>query len=165
VRDICRRIRFVTKGITGPESLAARVREAAGDGAMLVCCDYLQLLEAPRAANRNEAISQLSRAWKLACMDNGVRGLMISQLSRAGEKENRKPQMSDLRDSGAIEQDADYIWFLHRPSAKKTYIQSMGIKTDFDQAKGRNSGTSWASLILRGDQQRFCQEEEGYGDT
>lgn len=162
VRHTCRNIRFITKGINGPESLSARIREAAADGAQMVCCDYLQLLEAPKASNRNEAISQLSRAWKLALMDNGVRGLMLSQLSRAGEKENRKPQMSDLRDSGAIEQDADYIWFLHRPSAKKTYIQSMGIKTDFDQAKGRNSGMSWASLILRGDQQRFCQEEDGY---
>lgn len=159
VRDICRRIRFVTRGITGPEALAARVREAAGDGAMLVCCDYLQLLEAPRASNRNEGISQLSRAWKLACMDNGVRGLMLSQLSRAGEKENRKPQLSDLRDSGAIEQDADYVWFLHRTAGKNTKYTNCSIQTDFDQAKGRNSGTDWASLVLRGDQQRFCQEE------
>lgn len=158
INDVCKQIKFVTRNASTPEQIAARIREAKAEGACLVACDYLQLLEA-KGNNRNESVSALSRAWKLAIMDAGLPGLMLSQLSRAGEKEGRKPELSDLRDSGSIEQDADLVWFLHRPPEKKTMIPSAGISVEFHQSKGRNTGTGWAPLTFHGDKQRFFEVE------
>lgn len=80
----------------------------------LVIVDYLQLIEGP-GSSLNEKVSAVSRALKMSARTLGVPIVALSQFSRAVEKEGgREPMLSDLRDSGAIEQDADFVAFLHR---------------------------------------------------
>lgn len=84
--------------------------------------DYAQLTDAEskharQTMNREQVISSVSRGWKAICRDMDAPGIALSQLSRAVETRagNKQPQMSDLRDSGSLEQDADFIGFLYRP--------------------------------------------------
>ncbi len=83
----------------------------------LVVVDYLQLLSGSARANDNRVneISEISRGLKTMAKDLGVAVLALSQLSRAVEnREDKRPQLSDLRESGSIEQDADMVWFVYR---------------------------------------------------
>ncbi len=85
----------------------------------LVMVDYLTLMSSGRRAeNRQQEVSEISRMMKLAAKELGVPILLLSQLSRESEKNKRAPQMSDLRESGAIEQDADIILFIYRKTDK-----------------------------------------------
>ncbi|MGQ0539542.1 MAG: replicative DNA helicase [Gemmatimonadaceae bacterium] len=85
----------------------------------LVIIDYLQLIQGPTdAENRQQEISYISRSLKILARELRIPVVALSQLSRAPEQrsaENRRPQLSDLRESGAIEQDADVVMFLYRP--------------------------------------------------
>ncbi len=84
----------------------------------LVMVDYLTLMSSgKRTENRQQDVSEISRTMKLAAKELGVPILLLSQLSRESEKNKRRPQMSDLRESGAIEQDADIILFIYREHA------------------------------------------------
>lgn len=102
IRSTCRRMRS----------------EKAGLG--LVVIDYVQLMTGStdrRGATRNEEISDISRRLKLLAGDVGAPILLLSQLSRAGkDRSDARPRLSDLRDSGALEQDADTVVLLHRES-------------------------------------------------
>jgi replicative DNA helicase len=83
----------------------------------LVVLDYLQLLDTSgRHDSRNSAIGELSRAVKKMALELDVPFLVLSQLSRESEKQQRAPLLSDLRDSGCIEQDSDVVVFLHPTS-------------------------------------------------
>jgi replicative DNA helicase len=102
-------------------AVAERVRTAAGTPrpVRIVCIDYLGLLEGSRhrGQNRTAEIGELSRAIKAMAVELDVPVLLLSQLNRALEaRDNRRPRLADLRDSGDIEQDADAVVFLHRPS-------------------------------------------------
>jgi len=106
----------------------------------LVIVDYLQLVSNPLAArNRQEEVAGVSRDLKALAKDLNCPVIALSQLSRGIEKENRRPHLSDLRESGAIEQDADLVCFLHRDS--KTPV------VKFILAKQRNGPTG--SCYLR----------------
>lgn len=97
----------------------ARIKARRG-AVGLVCIDYLQLMNAHgRYENRNQEVSAISRSLKLLSKEFNCRVIAAAQLSR--QSENRqgtdgRPQLSDLRDSGSLEQDADVVMFLHRPS-------------------------------------------------
>ena len=81
----------------------------------LVVIDYLQLcLPDKRNDSRNLEVAEMSAAVKTFAQDTGCAVLLLSQLSREAAKQKRKPTLQDLRDSGAIEQDADVVWFLQR---------------------------------------------------
>lgn len=90
---------------------------AAGHRLDLVIVDYLQLLTASgKVSNRVEAVSEISRSLKSIAKDQDLTVMALSQLSREVEKRpDRRPQLSDLRESGSIEQDADSVMFLYRP--------------------------------------------------
>ncbi|MEV8523202.1 replicative DNA helicase [Streptomyces sp. NPDC052000] len=82
----------------------------------LVVIDYLQLMQAPKAENRQVAVSALSRGLKLMAKEFGITMMVLSQLNRGPEQRtDKRPTIADLRESGAIEQDADMVILLHRP--------------------------------------------------
>lgn len=83
-------------------------------GLRMAVIDYLQLIDRPRGSNPNEAISEITRKCKNLAGDLGIPIILISQFNREVEKENRAPRLSDFRDSGSIEQDANLIIMLHR---------------------------------------------------
>jgi replicative DNA helicase len=106
-----------TPGITLLEmrSKARRLKADAGLG--LVVVDYLQLMSGPaNAESRQQEVSQISRGLKALAKELNVPVVALSQLSRAPEQRagDHRPQLSDLRESGAIEQDADLIMFIYR---------------------------------------------------
>lgn len=105
-----------TSGIT-PSQLRSRCRRLKIErGLDLVMVDYIQLMASDgRAENRQNEVSEISRALKGIAKELNVPVLALAQLSRAGaQRSDKRPILSDLRDSGAIEQDADVVMFLHR---------------------------------------------------
>ncbi|MEL7059208.1 MAG: DnaB-like helicase C-terminal domain-containing protein [Acidobacteriota bacterium] len=104
------------RGLT-PTRVAAECRGLKADGGLgLVVVDYLQLLEADgRYANRNLEIGSISRSLKQLAVELEVPVVALSQLSRGQRGPLEAPQLKDLRDSGALEQDADFVLFVQRP--------------------------------------------------
>lgn len=109
-----------TPGISVPaiRTRARRLARNHGDKLSLIVIDYLQLLSAPggqRVENRVQELSQMTRGLKILAKELNVPVLALSQLSRQVEqREDKKPQLSDLRESGSIEQDADIVMFVYR---------------------------------------------------
>ena len=103
-------------------------------GLTLVVIDYLQLMQSPdRHESRQTEISAISRSLKILAKELNVPVIALSQLSRANEKRNdKRPMLSDLRESGSIEQDADMVMFLHRDA----YYRDSGDK----EAEGKMQG-------------------------
>jgi replicative DNA helicase len=106
-------------GITLLEMRSKSRRLKAENGLDMIIVDYLQLIQGPPSSeNRQQEISQISRGLKALAKELSVPVLALSQLSRAPEQragDQKRPQMSDLRESGAIEQDADLIMAIYRP--------------------------------------------------
>jgi replicative DNA helicase len=81
-----------------------------------IIVDYLQLISGSKGHNKNDKIEFMSRQFKKLAMNENIPIILLSQLNREIEKQNREPMLSDLRDSGAIEQDATIVMFLHNDS-------------------------------------------------
>lgn len=112
------------------KTITAMVEEK---GCKLIILDYLQLVRSSNADSREREVAQVSNVLKNAARMNNIPVMALSQLNRGPEKEKRRPILADLRESGAIEQDADVVMFLHRGEVEGT------IEVIF--AKGRNIGT------------------------
>jgi len=108
----------------------------------LVVVDYLQLMSSPkRVENRQQEVAEMSRSLKLLAKELEVPVIAISQLNRGAEqRSDKRPQMSDLRESGAIEQDADMVILLHREDFYEKESPRAG-EADFIVAKHRNGPT------------------------
>ena len=147
-----------TPGINVPEIKAKLRRLKEVD---LLIIDYLQLMSASRRIdNRVQEISEITRNLKILAKEFNVPVLTLSQLSRASEQRaEHKPQLSDLRDSGSIEQDADIVLFLYR---EDYYKNSEGGSEDADKnsgecivAKNRHGETRSVPLHWQGEFMRF----------
>ncbi len=129
----------------------------------LVVVDYLQLMRSPAYAdNRVQEISDISRSLKALARELELPVIALSQLSRASEQRGgeRKPILSDLRDSGAIEQDADLVLFIHRPEMYEGPVDKDGNslegKAELILAKHRNGPTGVLNLYFHKQFTRFA---------
>ena len=122
----------------------------------IVIIDYLQLMSSgKRVESRQQEVSEFSRALKLLAKELEVPVIAISQLNRGPEQRtDKKPQMSDLRESGSIEQDADMVILLHREDAYERESPRAG-EADFIVAKHRNGPTATITVAFQGHYSRF----------
>lgn len=124
-------------------------------GLHLVVVDYLQLMTHPKAESRQLEISQISRSLKELSRELDVPVIALSQLSRAVEsREDKRPQLSDLRESGSIEQDADIVMMLYRPEYYAPTEENRGL-AEVIVGKQRNGPTGAIKLQFIGSQMRF----------
>ena len=155
-----------TAGITVAE-MKAKLRRVRNLG--LVVIDYLQLMSTGRRSdNRVQEVSEITRSLKIMAKELNVPVIALSQLSRAAEKtagrSDHRPQLSDLRDSGSIEQDADVVLFLYRAA----YYNSQNGETEQANeneaecivAKNRHGETSVVRLGWDGAHTRFSNLDE-----
>ena len=147
--------------------MGAKARRLKRDrGLSLMIVDYLQLVvptNTGRGSNRQEEVSSISRSLKGLAKELKVPILVLSQLTRAPEREERKPQLSDLRESGAIEQDADVVLFINRPNFYKTDMpEEDRAKAELIIAKQRNGPTGNLNFVFLARHTRF---EEAAPDT
>ena len=127
----------------------------------LVIIDYLQLIEPEdKRANREQQIAQITRRLKGIAKENNLPLIALSQLNRGVElREDKRPRLADLRESGAIEQDADIVMFLHRPDAYNPEDRP-GL-AEIIVAKHRSGPTGIVSLQWRKESMRFDNYEGG----
>lgn len=115
----------------------------------LVIIDYLQLMEGPRSDNRVQEISDITRGLKALAREIDVPVIAVSQLSRAVEaRQNKKPMLSDLRESGSIEQDADIVMFIYRDEYYNPETTNKG-EAEIIIAKQRNGPTGRITLLFQ----------------
>ena len=135
---------------------ARRIHRQEPNGLSLIVVDYLQLMELPSSTeSRVNQISEISRSLKMLAKDLNVPVIALSQLNRAVEQRpNRRPVMSDLRDSGAIEQDADVILFIYRDEVYNEDSEE-GNKAEIIIGKQRNGPIGKVNLTFLKEFTRF----------
>ena len=144
-----------TPGITVTEIRAKCRRLASSEkGLALVVIDYLQLISGGKnyGTNRQQEVSDISRSLKTLAMELGVPVIALSQLSRGVEaREDKRPLMSDLRESGSIEQDADIVAFLYRDDYynKEARTEDNNSISELIIGKHRNGPTATIELLFK----------------
>jgi replicative DNA helicase len=128
----------------------------------LVVLDYLQLMSSgKRVESRQVEVSEFSRSLKLLAKELGVPVVALSQLNRGPEQRtDKKPLLSDLRESGSLEQDADMVILLHREDAYEKESPRAG-EADFIVAKHRNGPTGTITVAFQGHYSRFVDMAPG----
>lgn len=140
------------------QSEAARVGKSVG----AVIVDYLQLVKATKRGQSREAeVAEVSRSLKLAAKELKLPFIVLAQLNREGEKDSKpkRPKLSQLRESGSIEQDADIVIFIHREGY---YAEDRSAKDDTAEliiAKGRNIQKGIVKVTYEGRHTRFGRKE------
>jgi replicative DNA helicase len=144
-----------------------RKLQQSGQKLGLVVVDYLQLMSSKgRVENRNQEVSQISRGLKLLSKELDCPFLVLSQLSRATETRqgDHRPQLSDLRESGSIEQDADLVGFIFREEVYKRDREDLRGLAEFILAKQRNGPIGKVDMVFLHAQTRFENRAEDLGD-
>ena len=153
-----------TPGITLPEMRAKARRLKQQQGQLdLIVIDYLQLMTGTSASgkrgfeNRTQEVSSISRGLKALAKEMRIPVLALSQLSRGSEQRagDKKPLLSDLRESGSIEQDADVVAFIHREEYYDRDNEDVKGQAEIIVAKQRNGPTGSIKLAFRADYTRF----------
>ena len=137
-------------------------------GLDLVVIDYMQLMSGTpgkRSDSRQNEISEISRSLKILAKEMDVPVIALSQLSRGPEmRADKRPMLSDLRESGSIEQDADVVMFLYRDAYYNKGTEQENL-AECIIAKNRNGETRTIPLVFRGECVRFLETEMKYEDT
>lgn len=152
-----------TPGISVPEIRTKARRLHLEHNVKLIIVDYLQLATpGKKFENRVQEVSYISQSMKNLARELRIPVLALSQLSRAVENRggDKRPQLSDLRESGAIEQDADVVMFLYSPDDEMTPQRIVRILV----AKHRNGPTGEKELLFRGDRIRFYNVDHSMMD-
>ncbi|MBR1632114.1 MAG: replicative DNA helicase [Paludibacteraceae bacterium] len=138
-------------------------------GVQLIIIDYLQLMNASgmNVGSREQEVSTISRSLKALAKELDIPVIALSQLNRSVESRNndgKRPQLSDLRESGAIEQDADMVCFIHRPEYYKMYDDGNGNSTigkaEIIIAKHRNGAVDTVTLRFKGQYAKFANLDD-----
>lgn len=149
-----------TPGISISEIRTKARRLQMEHGLKFIIVDYLQLVHGRNVENRVQEVSEISQSLKNLARELKVPVLAISQLSRAVEQRGtRKPQLADLRESGAIEQDADVVMFIWREDPEHSEQVFLDIQ------KHRNGPTGEIPLIFRGERVKFYGMEKMRGKS
>ncbi|WP_307160628.1 replicative DNA helicase [Streptomyces rishiriensis] len=144
-------------GLTLADIRTRSRRVAARDGLDMIVVDYLQLITplSRRGASRQEEVATISRGLKLLAKQMRVPVIALSQLNRGSEqRQDKRPQVSDLRESGAIENDADMVVLLHREDAYEEGSPRAG-EADIIIGKHRNGPTATITVAFQGHYSRF----------
>jgi len=144
-----------------------RRMKAEQGGLGLVIVDYLQLMTGRgRFENRNQEISGISRGMKMLAKELNVPLIVLSQLNRAPETRvgDHRPQLSDLRESGSIEQDADLVAFIFREEVYKPADESLHGKAELILAKQRNGPVGKIELVFLHEFTKFENRAADLGD-
>ncbi|MCL2375844.1 MAG: replicative DNA helicase [Defluviitaleaceae bacterium] len=154
-----------TPGITVPQLRSKCRKLKLEHGLGLIVIDYLQLMSGTSSsgggfASRQQEISEISRALKALAREMDAPVIALSQLSRAPEsRSDRRPILSDLRESGAIEQDADLVCFIYRDEYYNPDTERPGV-AEVIIAKQRNGATGTIELMYQGNYVRFVNLEQ-----
>src|SRR5699024_2351976 len=150
-----------TSGLS-PSEMRSRARRLQRDHGQLglIMVDYLQLMSIPGMSDQRVAeVSEISRSLKLMARELNVPVIVLSQLNRSLEQRpNKRPVMSDLRDSGAIEQDADLICFIYRDEVYNEDSPEKGV-AELIIGKQRNGPIGTVKLAFQGKYSRFTNLE------
>ena len=154
-----------TLGLTELRARALMLKKQHDIGIIFI--DYLQLMKPPKADSREQEVAQISRALKGLARELKVPVVAMSQLSRAVEQRgDKRPQLSDLRDSGAIEQDADVVMFIFRKAAygeEEKGDEEKAVLADDTEViirKQRNGPTGTVHLIFHKEYAHFVAKED-----
>jgi replicative DNA helicase len=158
-----------TAGLTLMELRAKARRIASEHGIALIVIDYLQLMRSgTKNDSREQEISEISRSLKGLAKEMGIPVIALSQLNRGVESrgnKDKRPQLSDLRESGAIEQDADTIWFVYRDEVYNKETTEQGV-AEIIIGKQRAGPTGTAKVRFFNQYTRFDNlSDEEYPDT
>ena len=147
-----------SEGVTVGEMRSKTRRLKSRDGLDLLIVDYIQLMEGSRARrdeNRVQELSTISRGLKMLARDLEVPIICVSQLNRAPDaRTDKRPMLSDLRESGAIEQDADLVLMIYRDDYYDDASEEKGI-AEVNVAKNRHGPTEKVKLTFRGSYAKF----------
>lgn len=129
----------------------------------VIFIDYLSLIEGDKRLSRYDRFSEISRTIKLMAMATNKPVIALHQLNREFmQRDNKEPQLSDLRESGQIEQDSDMVWFVYRPGLFDEKISPSVFK--FKVAKNRHAETGNVEMIMDGGVQKII-EKKGVKDA
>jgi replicative DNA helicase len=159
LNQIAPRLALDESGTLTPTQLRAKARRAAKrfGAPMLIVVDYLQLMQSDgRAENRNLEITEISRQLKALAKEMRCPVIALSQLNRSLENRmNKRPLMADLRESGALEQDADLVALIYRDEVYHSDTQDRGI-AEIIIAKHRNGSTGTLKAAFLAEEARFA---------
>ena len=153
---------YIDEVASNVEEMRAKARRLQAEGGLdLIIIDYLQLMKGTEnyrnKENRNQEVSEISRGLKALARDLNVPILALSQLSRSVEKRktDRKPLLSDLRESGSLEQDADIVMLLYRDDYYKENKNDYTYITELNVAKHRNGPIGVVYLYFKSEWTKF----------
>jgi len=150
-------------GISELMSKARKLKSTVGLDLLII--DYLQLMRTSKEENRAVAIGAISRGLKILAKDVGIPIIALAQLSRKAEEKGReRPLLSDLRESGSIEQDADMVWFVDRKFYRSNKEEDK-TQAQLLVAKHRNGSVADIDLIFRPEYTSFYNADTSMGGS